>query len=114
MASIPLVDTYKRYKAGTKRLVNWLATSVEILNTKSNHARISKKVTVADLIIYATRIVEARDPRIEIDVSILDVTKDAITGRALAATWYQELASETDSGGLHAANVSHRHFLNVL
>lgn len=128
MASIPLVDTYKRYKAGTNRLVNWLAISVQELSDRANsdsqhkeYQRPAKKVTVSSLITYATRIVEARDPNIEIDVSILDVTKDAIMGRAAAASWYEELASEGANAtsehatsGLRNANDSHQHFLAVL
>ncbi|CAK1363714.1 unnamed protein product [Cercospora beticola] len=127
MASIPLVSQYLRYKTGTNRLVNWLASSAQQLNDRqalspgtTPDSTIPKTVTVSTLVEYAKRIVNARNPTIEISTAILDITKDAILGRTAAMKWYQELvdngdsASVKDVSALRKANGTHKHFLLAL
>ncbi|GIZ43761.1 hypothetical protein CKM354_000697600 [Cercospora kikuchii] len=127
MASVPLVSHYLRYKAGTNRLIHWLASSAQKLNDRQARASgaarqptVPKTVTLDTLVEYAQLIVDARDPSIEISTAILDVTKDAIIGRTMAMKWYQELADNGDSAGmndmsaLRKANSTHKYFLRVL
>ncbi|KAF2217869.1 hypothetical protein CERZMDRAFT_80527 [Cercospora zeae-maydis SCOH1-5] len=127
MASIPLVSHYLRYKAGTARLVNWLASSAQQLDDRRARASgatpdstIPKNVSLSTLIEYAKRVVAARNPTIEISTAILAITKDAILGRTASMQWYQEIADNGNSAGvkdvsdLRQANSTHKHFLQVL
>ncbi|KAF7185866.1 hypothetical protein HII31_12739 [Pseudocercospora fuligena] len=105
----PLASTYKRYKAGTSKLISWLSRNGR-LGTST-----SKRLTSGDLITCAERIVNSRDPIIEITLDILDITKDVITGRTAAARFYADLAIASNGcTALEEANASHAHFLNVL
>lgn len=71
-----LVD--KRYKAGTSKLVTWLAESAQLCDRRQN-ATVKKsqrrKVSTDELLVFAQRVVDSKDPIIEITVDILDITK---------------------------------------
>ncbi|USW54121.1 hypothetical protein Slin15195_G074400 [Septoria linicola] len=125
MASMPLVGTYKRYKAGIQKLVTWLGESANRCRSQSTAkkspkkvANTAKKVTTAELVELAKVIVDSKSPVVEIGIDILDVCKDAINGRSSASKWYQAIAKQNltskEAEVLAASNNSHLHFLKIL
>lgn len=115
MSSSPLVGTYKRYKAGTEKLVQWLSNSANSCNsavhadqTKTASKQLpTRKLRVDELIPLAQKVVAARDPKVDITLAILDCAKDTISGRQQSARWY------ADKGDTQS-NSTHRYFLSTL
>ncbi|KAK4629552.1 hypothetical protein CLAFUW4_07745 [Fulvia fulva] len=120
MSELTLVNTYKRYKAGTEKLVRWLVESADSCtdtNTirRPSKNRVTRKVRTVDLVDFAERVVAAKDPLVNIPLEILDITKDAITGRTSCAEFYASLALGSDiPSSLADSNATHQHFLKVL
>ncbi|KAK4552089.1 hypothetical protein LTR86_010625 [Recurvomyces mirabilis] len=118
MDHLNLVDTNRRYKAGTTKIITWLVSNVQRLrksgknNTNSNAT--SNKVTVSDLLTYAERIVRSTNPRIQIHEDILDILHDVISGRTAAHGFYSCIKTEQQSGALQSSNASHLHFIQAL
>lgn len=135
MASNPLDDRYKRYKAGTAQLVNWLADTArhcrdvtDILpslraaknaskqakkNKKRNDADDSQmqvKVSAASLLQLAEIVANANVP---IPKGIITVAQDVIEGRKTCSTFYEAL-SVPENSSVGEQNKSHRHFIGIL
>lgn len=122
MATDPLVGTYKRYKTGTEKLVKWLTESARLcqpIEVKTGvgppTSKSSKKATCANLLAYAQRITTSTEPLIDIPIDIINVAKDAISGRKHCADWYAALATGLAATSVRAqSNARHRKFLCVL
>jgi hypothetical protein len=73
-----LIPTDKRNKSGTSKLVTWLSESAKRCD---RHAQVTPKksqlptLSTENLVLFAQRIVDSKDPIIEIAVYILDITK---------------------------------------
>ncbi|EME38253.1 hypothetical protein DOTSEDRAFT_161092 [Dothistroma septosporum NZE10] len=118
MSDYTLVNTYKRYKAGTQKLVRWLTESASRCHTDSPNSsrkpRVARKIRTAELVACTEHIVAAKDPRVEVPPDILDVTKVVITGCTCCVEFYASLSQGADlDPSLLAANASHKHFLGV-
>jgi hypothetical protein len=104
MAQANVVGTYLRYKAGTSKLVTWLAESVL---RSSSPPPPKQKLSTEDLVDYAGRIVATKKPRIAIDLNILYVLSDIIAGRKECAQFYA-------SDSISRSDASHQHFVAAL
>ncbi|KAK4949366.1 hypothetical protein LTR10_011984 [Elasticomyces elasticus] len=126
MAPTKLHGRYKLYKAGTAKLVQWLAKSAESccdLKTviksldNSNKPKPSRgsclvNIRTQELVRLAETIAASRPP-IAIPESILLITIDVIAGRKECAEWYGAQALEEGSK-LDKENKSHQYFILVL
>ena len=116
-----VIGRYRRYKAGTKKVVSWLAQNASHCcdiaakfncfkpNSKSeSEIKVPTKVltALADIIVSA----EANLP---IPEHILQVLEDVIDLRTDCAAWYETQAI-SDGTDLAARNQSHKHFISVL
>ncbi|KAK4617707.1 hypothetical protein CLAFUW4_12592 [Fulvia fulva] len=126
MDAILLIDTYRRYKASTNKLLRWLLDSAQEASSKSartkagskttSHAP-SRKLKVDELVQLALIIIAADPTTIDIPIDILDITHDVIKGRRFSCKWYSNL---TASNKAHKAeeviesNSRHQHFIGVL
>ncbi|KAK5111505.1 hypothetical protein LTR85_011853 [Meristemomyces frigidus] len=114
MEASTLVGTYRRYKAGTQKLVKWLTDSATLCNPSSPLAPAAAP-SAAELLAYATRIVASADPTIKVPIEIVDVARDAVLGRQSCAEWYAALAKgQPESSVTAQSNVRHQYFLDVL
>lgn len=115
MLSTDLVESYARYKRGTKKIVTWLVEST----TKSTKTKVGKKsatpavvvrIPVDRLVDLAKQIVSATDPQIEIPLEILDITKDVLNGRRLCADWYaaRSARDSTQDTAVARSNETHK------
>ncbi|KAK5675660.1 hypothetical protein LTS10_011760 [Elasticomyces elasticus] len=105
----PISDRYRRYKAGTTKITDWLKKAargcVGVEKTPD--------MTTQGLIKLANAIASSTQPEVEIPLEILVVIEDVIGGRQASAEWY----TSTTGGGDDAtkqANCSHRKFIDVL
>ncbi|KAK5720426.1 hypothetical protein LTR17_014983 [Elasticomyces elasticus] len=138
MAPPSIVGRYVRYKAGTTKLVQWLAStasqcsdisaiigSIELdkedimnrntHNTKpSSHtpADIAVKISTRHLIELAEAIASAT-PSVGVPPSILKLARQVIDGRQHCAKWYAAQPTGADSE-LDLQNAAHAHFIQVL
>ncbi|KAF2774330.1 hypothetical protein EJ03DRAFT_4996 [Teratosphaeria nubilosa] len=133
-----LIAQYLRYKEGTDKLVEWLATEAQkcggsniskllpTLRDAKEAVRKAKKgrgadrsattvlVRVADLITLAKIVASSKLP---IPHSIISMTKDVIAGRQACADVYAKSLAEKDVGNakkLESDNQGHQHFIAVL
>ncbi|KAK4630364.1 uncharacterized protein CLAFUR5_07856 [Fulvia fulva] len=126
MSSEPLVNTYKRYKAGTEKLIDWLLESAARCETRSASQKRPRdkekaKVPTRELCNLAQRIVESKKPIIEIRLDILHIAEDVLVARAQFADFYtylEEHARHSADSANHAAltksNAGHQHFVKTL
>lgn len=125
MAADPFADRYRRYKAGTKKVVHWLTTAakqcgniVDLLACTSLCGsdvaqRDSTELSVKDLVRLAEAIAASKSPKIEIPLEILVITEDVIGGREACAGWYA--TTKSGSGGeTEKQNKGHRNFIDAL
>lgn len=129
MANSPLSGRYKLYKAGTSKVVNWLAnaasrccdikTVVQSLGSSASvtkHKRPASRndvvISTKELLKLAEAIVHAKSPQ-PIPADIIHVAKDVITGREQCAAWYAGQVIAGDSS-IAKENSSHRFFIEVL
>ena len=134
MASTQLANRYKRYRAGTAKLVNWLANTarkcIDITDiipammpskTASKQAKSKRKnaaaseqskilLSTADLL-KLTEIVAYST--VAVPENILTVARDVIAGREASASFYAAIASAEDTEGIDR-NKTHQHFIEVL
>ncbi|KAK3722471.1 hypothetical protein LTR37_002463 [Vermiconidia calcicola] len=125
---------YKVYKAGTKKLVDWLVNTAGHccdlraiikslhgrLSTENDSATNKKSRTVAptyelktqELVRLAQAIVDS-ELLVVVPQNIIQVLQDVIAGRQECAEWYATQALE-ESGDLAEENQSHRYFIMVL
>lgn len=116
MASFPIIDRYKAYKAGTDYLVQWLTQSAsKCSNATSFFDNLKRKAAVRgatgseqgaisltsqDLVRLAELV--ASDATAHISNSVLKVTRAVIAGREFCTNWYdvnQKTQSTSDSEG---------------
>lgn len=112
MATIPLVDRYRRYKRGTDRLIEWLASS----GRRATPApKVHTPLHVDDLVILAQSICD-NTPPISVPSEILLVTADVIEGRRVCADFYNELVQDPklNDTSLGKRNKTHRYFISIL
>lgn len=124
---------YKVYKAGTKKLVDWLVNTAGHccdlraiikslhgrLPTENDSATNKKSRTVAptyelktqELVRLAQAIVDS-ELLVVVPQNIIQVLQDVIAGRQECAEWYATQALE-ESGDLAEENQSHRYFIMV-
>ena len=124
MAPSALLGRYKLYKAGTNKLVQWLAHSASrccdistIIKASDSRPATAPKDSLAiqvrtQELIKLAEAIAGSDPPVEIPIAILDIAKDVIAGREECAEWY---ASQSIQGGstLEKENESHRYFIMV-
>lgn len=116
-----VVSRYRRYKAGTKKVVGWLARSASTCcdvaakfscfqsgSTSRSEIKVPSKVLTALADIIASAEADVAVPK-----HILQVLEDVIELRTECATWYGAQAV-SDSTDLAARNKSHQHFIKVL
>lgn len=130
MAPKPLFGRYKLYKAGTNKLIQWLASSasrccelksivkslgssLKAKTTKKNKEPTSPVEIRTQEILKLAEAIAAADPPIDIPETIIEIAKDVIAGREECAGWY---AAQALQGGseLEQENESHRYFILVL
>jgi len=130
MAPKPLSGRYKFYKAGTKKLINWLANSAgrcsdlkSIIKSlgcglpfkrskKNKHSSdATVEIRASELVKLAEVIANSGSP-VEIPETIIQIAKDVIAGREECAGWYASQALQ-DGGELEKENESHRYFIMV-
>ncbi|KAK4498022.1 hypothetical protein PRZ48_010678 [Zasmidium cellare] len=118
----PIVNRYVRYKAGTKQVVQWLATTASHLCDITAHLDclkfdFSKPVSVAARsqvqvktkeLLELTSIIVTTEPPISIPLEILVVLEDVINLRQASANWY---ATQSVS---HTGNDGHTFFIKIL
>lgn len=122
------IGRYKRYKAGTKQVIEWLARTadrvgdlrscLDCLKPKASGSKLSKadietiRIKTHELKKLAVLIADS-DPPVGVPRDILRVLKDVIAGRQACASWYasQAIAEVTE---LQSQNDSHAHFIAVL
>ena len=112
MATIPLVDRYRRYKRGSDKLVEWLKSSARrAVPTPAVH----RPLHVDDLVVLAQSICEIK-PAVNIPQEILLVTSDVIDGRRVCANFYAGLDPKTSNldTDLGKRNKSHHYFISIL
>ncbi|KAK3678420.1 hypothetical protein LTR78_001717 [Recurvomyces mirabilis] len=118
MDQLSLVDTHRRYKAGTAKIVTWLVSNAQRLRksgkNKTSKNTTSNKVIVSDLLTYAERIVRSINPRISIHDDILNVLYDVISGRSAAHDFYYALNTKQPNESVNSSTQSHLHFIEVL
>ncbi|KAK5113585.1 hypothetical protein LTR85_010814 [Meristemomyces frigidus] len=131
MAPKALLGRYKLYKAGTKKLINWLASSAgrcsdlkSIIKSlgcglpcrpskKSQRSGSGSDVSITiptQELLKLAEAIAASDPPVEIPESIIQIAKDVIAGREECAEWYAAQALQ-DGGELENENESHRYFI---
>lgn len=116
MASVPLGSCLKRYKLGTTKVVEWLATTARKVSRASGTGiKLGKKLTTKDLVRLAEFITNAK-PSVAVPADILTATADVIKGRTFCAEFFQQLEQgrEESSKNILETNKSHRHFISVL
>ncbi|KAK4544053.1 hypothetical protein LTR36_004551 [Oleoguttula mirabilis] len=99
MATSPIIGRYKLYKAGTTKVVQWLAKTagaccdigsiISSLKTKSTKkkkkpSREPVQISTRDLVALAEAIAST-DPSVDIPVDILQIIKEVIAGRQVCA-----------------------------
>ncbi|CZT19224.1 uncharacterized protein RCC_05070 [Ramularia collo-cygni] len=119
-----LIDTCKRYKAGTAKFLKWLSDESarahgESQQTTAHAATLKpqpkvKNIPVDELKGMATAIVQA-DSKIAIPLEMLYVASDVINGRRWCCDWYSCLRPHQRDAKKHAeSNSRHRYFLKAL
>lgn len=131
MAPQALLGRYKIYKAGTKKLVEWLVASagrccdlnaiikslacgLPLKASKKGRKHTdtpSLEIRVQELLKLAQAIANS-EPSSNIPESIIQILKDVIAGRQECADWYAAQALK-DGGKLEKENETHRYFLMV-
>lgn len=117
MAAGPVLDRYARYKAGTKKLIQWLATTARrygdltkaIPGLSSSTSNATIKVPTRQLVTFA-KIIASSSEKVDGVEEILLIAKDVVEGRQVCADWYAML----DTKELETQNESHQHFIEVL
>ncbi|KAK3716046.1 hypothetical protein LTR37_006776 [Vermiconidia calcicola] len=125
---------YKVYKAGTKKLVDWLVNTGDRccdlkaiiksfqgrLPTKHDEAANKKFGTAAPTyelrtqeLVKLTQAIVDSEPPVAVPENIIQVLQDVIAGRQECAEWYSSQALEK-SGELAEENQSHRYFIMIL
>lgn len=122
------IGRYKRYKAGTKQVIEWLARAVDRIDDLSScldclRPEVGGK-TLSSTDIETVRIktyeleklaqiIADSDPPVGVPQDILRVLEDVIAGRQACAGWYasQAIDNMTELAG---QNASHAHFIAVL
>ncbi|KAK5708330.1 hypothetical protein LTR97_000870 [Elasticomyces elasticus] len=126
MAPGTLHGRYKLYKAGTAKLVQWLAKSAErccdlksVIKSlgSSKRSRQGRDTSAIDIrtqeLIQLAEVIAKAQPQVAVPESIILITLDVIAGRKECAEWYSAQALE-DGSDLDKENSSHRHFILVL
>ncbi|KAK5119636.1 hypothetical protein LTR85_007465 [Meristemomyces frigidus] len=123
----PILGRYKLYKAGTARLVQWVARTasgccditsiVKALRTDPARKAAPKAplgatvdIRTRELVTLANIIASAKPP-VAIPTSILEVARDVITGITVCAEWY---ASQTFAEHSAEQNDGHAYFIGIL
>ncbi|KAK4539781.1 hypothetical protein LTR36_010369 [Oleoguttula mirabilis] len=132
MAPKALLGRYKLYKAGTTRLVQWLASSASQccdlksivkslgsgLRAKPTKPKKTKRpetpveIRTQELVKLAEAIASSHFS-IDVPERIIEIVQDVIAGREECAEWYAAQALQ-DGGELEKENESHRYFIMVL
>ncbi|KAK5128715.1 hypothetical protein LTR85_000048 [Meristemomyces frigidus] len=125
MAENLVTDRYRRYKAGTKKVVEWLTSTAkrcEPISSLLSCASLSdnamsestqEELRVRDLLRLAEAIAASTAPKIDIPLVIIVVTEDVIDGRQACADWYSATKSGSN-GVIGKQNHGHRNFIDVL
>lgn len=120
--SSTIVSRYKRYKAGTKQVVNWLANTaaqycelcnvLDCLKSPRNSKRANTiSVNTRELLALAKTIAAVKE--VTVPAGILDILQDVIDGRRSCAGWYSSQTLEADTD-LASQNESHLYFISIL
>lgn len=127
MANDSYNSTYKTYKAGTTKLISWLATTarqagmaLDFLSHDTSNPRnmtsnkvVSKyQVPAKELPKMAKYIAEA-SPRVRVPEEIIDLAKTVISLRRQARSSFARL-SKSKAGESKSADAGHRHFISLL
>lgn len=128
LKSAAFIGRYKRYKAGTKQVIEWLARTadrvgdlascLDCLRPKANGTKLSKadietiRIKTHELKKLAALIADS-DPPVGVPREVLQVLEDVIAGRQACASWYASQAIG-DVSELASQNDSHAHFIHVL
>ncbi|KAF2173684.1 hypothetical protein M409DRAFT_48624 [Zasmidium cellare ATCC 36951] len=118
----PIVNRYVRYKAGTKQVVQWLASTaslhcdikeylhcLKLDSSRSMCAPTQSRVQVKTReLLDLTNIIVTAEPPIQIPIEILVVLEDVIALRRASADWYStQPTSKADNDG-------HSFFVEIL
>ncbi|KAF3930952.1 hypothetical protein ABW19_dt0210223 [Dactylella cylindrospora] len=119
MVSLPesVLNTYKRYKNGTDKIISWLCRNGENTSAKAAKSKSKRKPTnrkdirTYDLIHLASNIVASK---VDTPKDIVKSLKEVIYARSSCAKWYRKNsfigASSRDIEKLE----SHEYFINIL
>ncbi|KAK5687993.1 hypothetical protein LTR17_026582, partial [Elasticomyces elasticus] len=105
----PISDRYRRYKAGTTKITDWLKKAAKGCVGVEK----SPDLTTQGLIKLANAIASSTQPEVEIPLEILVVIEDVIGGRQASAEWYAGAGGGSDDA-TKQANHRHRNFIEVL
>lgn len=115
-----IVSSYKRYKAGTKQVINWLANTAaqycdlrDVLDCARTGSALHTTIRVKthELLTLAKVIAAAKQSTVP--AGILEVLQDVISGRQSCAGWYASQTTEDDSEMVDR-NETHLHFVSIL
>ena len=125
---VPLLNSYKLYKAGTKKLIEWLASTASRCcdiktivqscgaslkrGSSTTDGRCEVEIRTREVLKLA-EVVATSEPPVAIPSTIIDIAKDVIAGREECADWYAAQALQGGSG-LEEENETHRYFILVL
>jgi hypothetical protein len=132
-----LVDTYRRYKRGTKAFTQWLGTTARAtglvdhlfsdqpekpqsrsMRRKKDKDRVSQqlamshKILVKALVSLATAIEEAKISTIPRHVLV--ILEDVISARKDCASWYRAYQLEENSSTMKSHEDGHEHIIKTL
>lgn len=122
------IGRYKRYKAGTKQVIEWIARTadrvgdlkscLDCLKPNAKGSKLSKadietiRIKTHELKKLAALIADS-DPPVGVPRDLFRVLEDVIAGRQACASWYASQAIG-DVTELASQNDSHAHFILVL
>ncbi|KAK3635249.1 hypothetical protein LTR56_014858 [Elasticomyces elasticus] len=117
----PISDRYRRYKAGTTKITDWLKKAAKgcvgiekpMADSCIADDANQRDMTTQDLIKLAKAIASSTHPEVDIPLEILVVIEDVIGGRQASAEWYAGAGGGSDDA-TKQANHRHRNFIDVL
>ncbi|EME43742.1 hypothetical protein DOTSEDRAFT_79739 [Dothistroma septosporum NZE10] len=125
MNSNPLVvGTYKRCNASTRKLVQWLVRTAEKVSGPRNasfprlaigNKQAARQQIPVDCLAPLARAVVDANPRVDIELSVLDIARDCALGCKEYVLWYKSLAKGTNGDVWPIeANRKHRYMVSKL
>ncbi|KAI1378108.1 hypothetical protein F4677DRAFT_414435 [Hypoxylon crocopeplum] len=113
------IDSYLRYKSGTKRIFKWLVTAGRMCNAQvplndeqTSESRGTRRLPLSRYVELARSVANSTDPKIEVGPRLLSVLRDVVNLRKAFGLMYQQEASVDEDQDRR--NKTHRHFVSLL